>query len=131
MGTHRKQVIAATVTAAVILSGCVETVSETEVREQMEAAKKEAAKDHARANMLELELKKVRSELAAGEDQRRAEIEYSQQVASITAACDAVIPVCSDAVARPGRAAQAAGYSGGGLLYLAAALGKLLGLGRR
>lgn len=94
---------------ALLLAGCADSESE---RERKIAAQYEQklAQERERVDTLA-------SRLDTRYAERLAEIEYWDRQARIAAACDYLVPMCPNAVAAPGREAQAEGYSGGGAAF--------------
>lgn len=59
---------------------------------------------------LRAEIERLREDLAAQEGRRQAEIDALSRAASVTAACDWLVPVCPDSMTALGRSALEAGY---------------------
>lgn len=55
----------------------------------------------------------LRWQLETEQAQKALDLDYAETQANVAAVCDAIVPVCSDAVATTGREFQAAGYGGG------------------
>lgn len=122
--------------AAVALSGCIEAPGQEDVA----GLQKQVAQLTADNQRLAASLAAAQRNLEVQEGSRRAEARYAEQQASVAAACDILVPVCPDSVARIGREAQRAGYGGGSnpafwlalvakLVALGAALGTAVGVG--
>ena len=92
---------------ALLLAGCADSELERKIAAQYE---QKLAQERERVDTLA-------SRLDTRYAERLAEIEYWDRQARIAAACDYLVPMCPNAVAAPGREAQAEGYSGGGAAF--------------